>query len=106
MNPSSCFSETSDLGGAFKALETTPSSTTCETSLFTRADERFAGLLQGISGQIDEINESDVLEYRRTTNLISTEMNWRNSELYALLVIKTSDTATASIKSLEEVEVE
>ena len=32
-------------------------------------------------------------------------MDWLNSELYALLAIKTSDTAMASNKSLEEVEV-
>ena len=32
-------------------------------------------------------------------------MDWLNSELYALLAIKTADTAMASIKSLEEVEV-
>ena len=44
--------------------------------------------------------ENDVLEYRRTTDLSSTD----NSELYALLAIKTSDTVMASIKSLEEVE--
>ena len=65
---------------------------------------RFAGLLQWISGQIDEVKENDVLEYRRTTDLSSTDMDWLNSELYALLAIKTSDTAMASIKSLEEVE--
>ena len=44
-------------------------------------------------------------EYRRTTDLSSTDMEWFNSELYELLAIKTSDTAMASIKSLEEVEV-
>ena len=32
-------------------------------------------------------------------------MDWLNSELCALLAIKNSDTAMASIKSLEEVEV-
>ena len=32
-------------------------------------------------------------------------MDWLNSELYALLAIKTVDTAMASVKSLEEVEV-
>ena len=32
-------------------------------------------------------------------------MDWLNSELYALLAIKTSDTALASIKSLAEAEV-
>ena len=47
-----------------------------------------------------------MLEYRRTSDLSSTDMDWLNSELYALMVIKTSDTAKASsIKSLEEVEV-
>ena len=59
----------------------------CARRVLTRADERFAGRLQWISEQIDEINESDVLGYRRTTDLSST------------------DTAMASIKSLEEVEV-
>ena len=58
-----------------------------------------------MSGQIDGINEKNVLEYRRTTDLSSTDMDWLNSELYALLGVKTSDTAMASIKSLEEVEV-
>ena len=37
--------------------------------------------------------------------LSSTNRDWLNSELYALLAIKTSDTAMASTKSLEEVEV-
>ena len=73
--------------------------------VLTRADERFPGLLQWISGQIDEVSVNDVLEYRRTTDLSSTDMDWLSSELYALLAIKTSDTAMASIKSLEEVEV-
>ena len=35
---------------------------------------------------------------------ISFLLEWLNWELYALLAIKTSDTAMASIKSLEEVE--
>ena len=47
-----------------------------------------------------------MLEYRRTTDLSSTDMDWLNSELYALLAIKTSDTAMGSVKSLEEVEVQ
>ena len=46
-----------------------------------------------------------MLQYRRTTDLSSTDMDWLNSELCALSAIKTSDTAMASIKSLEEVEV-
>ena len=46
-----------------------------------------------------------MLEYRRTTDLSCTDMDWLISKLYALFVIKTSDTAMASIKSLEEVEV-
>ena len=46
-----------------------------------------------------------MLEYRRTTDHSSTDMDCLNSELYALLAIKTSDTAMASIKSLEEEEV-
>ena len=71
----------------------------------TPADERFVGLLQRISGQIDEVSVNDVLEYRRTRDLSSTDMDWLNSELYPLLSIKTSGTAMASIKSLEEVEV-
>ena len=55
--------------------------------VLTRADERFAGPLQWISGQIDEVKENDVLEYRRTTDLSSTDVDWLN-------------TAMASIKSL------
>ena len=47
-----------------------------------------------------------MLEYRRTTDLSSTDLDKLNSELYALLAIKTADTAMASIKSLEEVEVQ
>ena len=73
--------------------------------VLTRADKRFAGPLQWIYGQIDEVEENDVLEYRRTTDLSSTDLDWLNSEVFALLVTKTSDTAMASIKSLEEVEV-
>ena len=38
--------------------------------VLTRADEKFAGPLQWISGQIDEINENDMLEYRRSTDHI------------------------------------
>ena len=60
---------------------------------------------QWISGQTDEVNENDVVGYRRTTDPSSTEMDWLNSELYELLAIKTSDTAMASVKSLEEFEV-
>ena len=73
--------------------------------VLTRADERLAGLLQWISGEIDDVTENDVLEYGRTMELSSTDMDWLNAELYALLAIKTSDTAMASIKSHEEVEV-
>ena len=73
--------------------------------VFTRADERFVGLLQWLSAQIDEINENDVLEFRRTTDVSSTDMDWLNSELCTPLGIKTADTAMVSIKSLEEVEV-
>ena len=68
--------------------------------VLTRADERFGGLLQWISGQVDDVK--DVLEYRRTTDLSTTNLEWPNLELYVLLAIKTSDTALASIKSLEE----
>ena len=46
-----------------------------------------------------------MLEYPRTTDLSSTDMDWLHSELYSLLAIKTADTVMASIKSLEEVEV-
>ena len=99
-------------GGAFKALTkyTRNHSEYHDWSfsarrVLTRADVRFAELLQWISGQIDEINENDVLEYQRTTDLSSTDMDWLNLELYALLTIKTADNAMASIKSLEEVEV-
>ena len=72
--------------------------------VLTRADERFVGLVQWISGQIDETNESDVLEYHDGPRC-HRHGGWLNSELYALLAIKTSDTAMASIKSLEEVKV-
>ena len=65
--------------------------------VLTRADERFAGLLQWISGTIEEIKESDVLEYRRTTDLSIVDLDWLNSVLYALLALKTSDSALASI---------
>ena len=58
-----------------------------------RADERFAGLLQWISGTMDEIKVSDVLEYRRTTDLSTVDLDWLNSELYALLALKTTDGA-------------
>ena len=99
-------------GGAFKALARytgNPSEnhdwSFSARRVLTGADEIFAGLLQWISGQIDEVKKNDVLEYRRTTDLSSTDMDWLNSEPYALLAIKTSDTALASIKSLKEVEV-
>ena len=99
-------------GGAFKALTKYTGNHSeyhdwsfSARRVLARADERFAELLQWISRQIDEIEENDVLEYRRTTDLSSTDMDWLNSELYALLAIKTSDTAMASIKSLEDVKV-
>ena len=47
-----------------------------------------------------EVNVNDVLRISG-----STDMDWLNSELYALLVISTSDTAMASINSPKEVEV-
>ena len=99
-------------GGAFKAVtKYTRNRFEYHDWLFsarrvlTRADGRFAGLLQWISGKIDEVNENDVVEYGRTTDLSSTDMVWLNSELCALLAIKTSDTTMASINSLEEVEI-
>ena len=99
-------------GGAFKALTKYTGNHSeyhdwsfSARRVLTRADESFAGLLQWISGQIDEIKESDELQYRSTTDLSTTYMHWLNAELYALLAIKTSDTAMASIKSHEEVEV-
>ena len=74
-------------GGAFKALTKYTGNPSeyhdCSFSarrVLTRADERFSGL-QWISGQIDEIKESDVLEYRRTTDLNTTDMVWLNLEL-------------------------
>ena len=70
--------------------------------VLARADERFGELLQWISGKIGDVKESDVLEYRRTTDLSTTDLEWLHLEMYALLAIKTSDTALASIKSLEE----
>ena len=57
--------------------------------VLTRADERLAGLLQWISGTIDEIKESDVFEYRRPMGLSIVDLDW----LYALLAVKTSDEA-------------
>ena len=59
--------------------------------VLTRVAERFGGLLQWISAQVDEVKESDVLEYRRTTDLSTTDLEWFNLELYALLAIETSD---------------
>ena len=98
-------------GGAFKALTKYVGNSSeyrdwsfSARRVPTRADERFAGLLQWISGTIDEIKESDVLEYRRTTDLSTVDLDWLNSELHALLALKTSDAALASIVSLEEAE--
>ena len=73
--------------------------------VLTRADARFAGLLQWTSMRMRS-RRAMCSSNRRTTDLSSTDVDWLNSELYALLAIKTSDTAMASIKSLEEVEVE
>ena len=42
--------------------------------------------------------------YRRTTDLNTEDMEWLNSEIYALVVLKTTDAALASIVSLEEAE--
>ena len=87
-------------GGASKALAKymgNPSEyhdwSFCARRVLPRADERFAGLLQWISGTMDEIKVSDVLEYRRTTDLSTVDLDWLNSELYALLALKTTDGA-------------
>ena len=40
---------------------------------------------------MDEIKVSDVLEYRRTTDLSAVDLDWLNSELYALLTLKTTN---------------
>ena len=95
--------------GAFKALTKYTGNHSeyhdwsfCPRRVLARADERFAGQLQWISGQIGEVNEKDVLEYRRTTDLSTTDMDWLNSELYEMLAIKSSDTALESVKSLQE----
>ena len=45
-----------------------------------------------------------MLEYRRTTEPSSVNLDWLNSELYAMLALKTTDAALASIVSLEEAE--
>ena len=66
-------------------------------------DESLHDLLDYYSGYRD--NESDVLEYRRTTDLSSTDMHWLDAELYALLASKTCDVALGAMKSFEEVEV-
>ena len=99
-------------GGALKALTRYTGNPSeyhdCAFSarrVLTRADERFGGLLQWISSQIDEIKDSDVLEYRRKAGLSTIDMERLDLEMYALLSIKMSDTALASIKSLEEEEV-
>ena len=67
--------------------------------VLTRADERCAGLLQWISGTIDEIKESDVIECRRTTDPSTVDVDWLNSELCALLALKTTNSALATIVS-------
>ena len=90
------------VGGAFKALSAIWALSAGR--VLTRADERFAGLPQWISGTIDEIKESDVLEYRRTTDLSTVDVDWLNSELYAMLALKTTDAALTSIVSHEEAE--
>ena len=96
-------------GGAFKALRKCTGNHSeyhdrsfSARRILIRADERFAGLLQWISGTIDEMKESDVLEYRRTTDLSTADLDWQNSELCAMLDLKTTDAALASIKALEE----
>ena len=98
-------------GGAFKALTKyvgNPSEyhdwAFTARRVLTRADERLAGLLQWISGTIGEKKESDVLEYRRTPDLSTVDMDWLNSEPYVLLALETTDAALASIESLEEAE--
>ena len=47
-----------------------------------------------------------MLEYRRTTDLSTVDLDWLNSELYAMLALKTTDAALASVVSLEEAEAE
>ena len=88
-------------GGAFKALtkvhwETNPSATMGPSVRDEALQERTRDLLDYCSEYRDRSVKStrtDVLEYRRTTDLSSTHMDWLNSELFALLAIKTSDTA-------------
>ena len=45
-----------------------------------------------------------MLEYRRTTDLSTVDVDWLNSELHARLALKTTDAALTSILSLEEAE--
>ena len=40
--------------------------------------------------------------YRRTTDLSTVDLDWLNTELYELLALKTTESALASIVSLEE----
>ena len=68
-------------GGAFKALARYTGNPSeyhhwafSARRVVTRANERFGGLVQWISGQIHEIKESDVLEYRRTAGLSTTDI--------------------------------
>ena len=99
-------------GGAFKALTKytgNPSDyhdwSFNARRVLTRADERFGGLLQWISRQVDEVKKSDVFEYRRTTDLSTTDYGM--AQLGTARAVGHEDIrySTGSIKSLEEVEV-
>ena len=45
-----------------------------------------------------------MIECRRTTDPSTVDVDWLNSELCALLALKTTNSALATIVSLEEVE--
>ena len=96
-------------GGIFKALGKYPGEPAehhdwsfSAKRVLAKADERFTGLVQWISGQFDEITEEKIYQYRVTNGISQYDMDWLNSELYELLATKTTGVALAAIKSLED----
>ena len=73
--------------------------------VLAKADERFTGLVQWISGQFGEISEEEVYQYRVASRITQSDMDWLNSELYELLAAKSTGVALAAIKSLEDTEI-
>ena len=107
---SCCFSEAGDSQLCVQGIDKVhwgpiPSTTTGPSTRDESLQERTRDLLDHYSGYRVRSMRSTRTMCLSTEERHTTDMDWLNSELYALLAIKTAETAMASMNSLEEVEV-